>query len=63
MSAVRSPLVSEFRTSEQEASYDSWFRTQVRASLEDGEPTKPHDQVMAEMDALIEQIARENGKS
>ncbi|RMO42161.1 stability determinant, partial [Pseudomonas savastanoi] len=34
-------------------SYDRWFRLQVQASLDDPSPGVPHDQVMAEMDAII----------
>jgi len=54
MSAERSPIVSEFETEEQAASYDRWFRAKVQASLDDPRPNIPHDQVMAEMRALIE---------
>lgn len=51
MSAERSP---EFETEEQAASYDRWFRAKVQASLDDPRPNIRHDQVMAEMRALIE---------
>ena len=54
MSADLSPIVSEFETEEQAASYDRWFRAKVQASLDDPRPRIPHDQVMAEMRALIE---------
>jgi hypothetical protein len=54
MSARLSPIVSEFDTEEQAASYDRWFRAKVQASLDDPRPSIPHDQVMAEMQALIE---------
>lgn len=57
MSTALSPLVSEFETTEQEASYTEWLRTKVAASLADPRPAIPHDEVMAEMDALIDQIA------
>ena len=53
MNAVLSPIVSEFETEEQATSYDRWFRAQVQASLDDPRPSIPHDQVMAEMDAII----------
>ncbi|RMU28970.1 stability determinant, partial [Pseudomonas savastanoi] len=43
----------EFETDEQATSYDRWFRLQVQASLDDPSPGVPHDQVMAEMDAII----------
>ena len=57
MSAVFSTLASEFETAEQEASYTAWLKAKVAASLADPRPTIPHDEVMAEMDALIDEIA------
>ena len=62
MNATLSPLVSEFETEEQEASYTAWLRAKVAASLSDQRPNIPHDKVMAEMDTLIakaEAIAQE----
>jgi hypothetical protein len=53
MNAILSPIVSEFETEEQATSYDRWFHAQVQASLDDPRPSTPHDQVMAEMDAII----------
>jgi len=47
------PIISEFATEEQAASYDRWFRAKVQASLDDPRPSVPHDEVMAEMDAII----------
>jgi len=47
------PIISEFATEEQAASYDRWFRAKVQASLDDSRPSIPHDQAMAEMDAII----------
>lgn len=54
MSAALSPIVSEFETEEQAASYDRWFRAKVQASLADPRPNIPHDEAMARMDAIIE---------
>ena len=48
------PIVSEFDTEEDAASYDAWFRAKVEATLADTRPTIAHDQVMAEMRAIIE---------
>lgn len=56
MGTAFSPIVSEFETVEQEASYNEWLRAKVAASLADPRPAIPHDEVMAEIDALIEQI-------
>lgn len=52
-SAILSPLVSEFETEEQEASYTAWLKAKVRASLDDTRPNIPHDKVMAEARALL----------
>ena len=52
------PRVSEFETVEQAESYDRWFRAKVQASLEDDRPCIPHDQVMAEMEAIIQAAER-----
>ena len=52
-SAILSPLVSEFETEEQEASYTAWLKAKVQASLDDSRPSIPHDKVMAEARALL----------
>lgn len=53
MNATLSPIVSEFETEAEAASYDRWFRAQVQESIDDPRPSIPHDQVMAEMRALL----------
>lgn len=58
MSTVLSPFVSEFETTEQEASYTVWLRAKVAASLADPRPSIPHDEVerrMAERLAKLQQ--------
>jgi hypothetical protein len=45
--AKLSPIVSEFDTDEQAASYDRWFRAKVQAALDDPRPGIPHDEAMA----------------
>lgn len=62
MSTAFSPLVSEFETTEQEASYTAWLRAKVASSLADHRHAIPHDEVMAEMDALIDRIASRSQK-
>ncbi|ECT1023166.1 antitoxin [Salmonella enterica] len=57
MGTALSPIVSEFETAELEASYNEWLQAKVAASLDDPRPAIPHDEVMAEIDALINQIA------
>ena len=64
MSVQLSPIVSEFDTEEQASSYDRWFRAKVQASLDDPDPNIPHDQVMAEAEAIIaEAEARQRDRS
>ena len=53
MSAQLSPIVSEFETEEQAASYDRWFRAKVQASLAKPGPGVPHDEVMARMETYL----------
>ena len=53
MSVQLSPIVSVFETEEQAASYDRWFRAKVQAALDEQGPNIPHDQVMAEAEAII----------
>jgi hypothetical protein len=58
MSTALSPLVSEFETVEQEASYTAWLQAKVAASLADPRPAIPHDEVerrMAERFAKMRQ--------
>lgn len=61
MNTALSPLISEFETTEQETRYTEWLRAKVAASLDDPRSAVPHDEVMAEMDSLIDQIASEKG--
>lgn len=46
-------IVSEFETKERSASYEAWFKAKVQAALDDPRPGVPHDELMAEMDAII----------
>ena len=61
MSAQLSPIVSEFETQEQADSHDRWFRRKVQESLDDPRPGLPHDEVMAEMEAIISQAEAHSG--
>lgn len=38
--------------------YDAWFRSKVRAALDDPRPSIPHEDVMAEMRGRIDQRRR-----
>ncbi|AJY29320.1 hypothetical protein BTM_1602 [Burkholderia thailandensis 34] len=53
MSTPLDPVVSEFATAEDAEAYGRWFRAKVEKSLADPRPGIPHDQVMAEVDAII----------
>lgn len=48
------PRVSEFDTEAEAESHDRWLREQVRRGLADDRPPVPHDEVMAEMEAIID---------
>ena len=52
------PIVSEFATEEDAASYDRWFKAKVRASLDDARPSVPHDEAMARVSATIDAARR-----
>jgi len=55
MSVVLSPIVSEFETKEQEASYDQWFRAKVEEALRSEKPRLPHDAAMAKVQSMLEE--------
>lgn len=66
MNAVLSPIESEFATAEEAVAYDRWFRAKVQDAIANTHPSIPHDQVMAEMRAIIaakREKARSNSKS
>jgi hypothetical protein len=42
-----SPIVSEFGSAEEEASYLAWLNAKVEASRADPRPPIPHDEAMA----------------
>lgn len=58
MTTALSPIASEFATAEEAEAHDRWFRQQVEAALREADDPAtqwiPHDQVMANMEALIE---------
>jgi hypothetical protein len=56
---LEDPIISEFETQSQAESYDRWFRAKVQASLADTRPTIPHEQVMAQMEAIIAKAERQ----
>lgn len=58
MSTVLSPLVSEFETAEQEASYTAWLQAKVAASLADPRPVIPHDEVERRMAERLAQLRK-----
>jgi len=48
------PLIYEFDTEEEAASYDRWFRAKVQEALDDPRPGIPHDEAMAQVAAIVE---------
>lgn len=57
-----SPIESEFDSTEDAEAYDRWFRAKVEASLADPRPGVPHDRVVAETDAVIDEAERRSGR-
>ncbi|WP_372878056.1 stability determinant [Pseudomonas sp.] len=55
MSVQLSPIVSEFETEEQAASYDRWFRAKVLDAIDSTKPRLPHDEAMAKVQAALEE--------
>jgi hypothetical protein len=55
MSTALSPIVSEFDTVEQEASYDQWFRAKIEEALRSEKPRLSHDAAMAKVQALLDE--------
>ncbi len=56
MSTAFSPLVSEFESAEQEASYTAWLKAKVAASLADPRPAIPHDEVERRMAERLQRL-------
>jgi hypothetical protein len=56
MDPLFSTTVPDFESEEQAASYDRWFRAEVQKSLDDPRPNIPHEQVKAEIEALMETV-------
>ena len=56
--AKMTPIESEFATTEDEAAYDAWFCAKVAKATASTAPGIPHDQVMAEMQAIIDKHKR-----
>ena len=63
MSALLSPIVSEFETEEQEASYDQWFRAKVEEALHREKPRLPHDAAMAKVQAMLDERRKSRANS
>ena len=58
MDPLFSTTIADFENEEQAASYDRWFRAKVQASLDNPGPGVPHDEVMARMEAILEEAER-----
>lgn len=54
MSAVLSPIVSEFETQEAADAYDTWFRAKVQKSIDSTNPKRyTNDEIFARMNEII----------
>ncbi|WP_413740710.1 stability determinant [Sphingomonas sp. Sphisp66] len=52
--AKLSPIVSEFASTEEEAAHDAWVRAKVEKALASTAPCIPHEEVIAEMQAILD---------
>jgi hypothetical protein len=54
------PIVSEFETEAQAASYDRWFRAKVQTAIDDPGELIPHDEAMARVRETIRRAAKKS---
>jgi hypothetical protein len=54
------PPTSEFANNPGAARYDLWFRAKIKASIDDPRPSVPHEEVMAEIHALLQTKRRKH---
>ena len=47
------PLIYEFDTADDAASYDAWFRAKVEKSMNDAAPNLSHDEALAFVEAEL----------
>ena len=63
MSPPLSPIVSEFETEEQVASYGQWFRAKVEEALRSEKPRLPHDAAVAKVQAMLDERRKTRANS
>ena len=54
MNTILSSIVSEFETQEAADTYEAWFRAKVQKSIDSKAPRISHDEVKAEIHAMLE---------
>ena len=59
---IRPDRAIALKQAHEAAAYDAWFREQVQASIDDPRPSIPHEQVMAEVQAVIDAKRKEHAK-
>jgi len=47
------PLFYDIDATEEDASYDRWFRAKVQEALDSKKPALPHDEAMVRVDAML----------
>jgi len=47
------PLFYDIDATEEDVSYDRWFRAKVQEALDSKKPALPHDEAMARVDAML----------
>jgi hypothetical protein len=54
MNQAYDPLVSPFKSNEQEVSYNAWLNAKFDASVNDARPNVAHDEAMAKINLLLQ---------
>ena len=54
MNTALTPIEPEFGTQQEAQAHDAWFRSRVLKSMADARPSVPHDEVVAETEAIIQ---------
>ncbi|MFZ4538816.1 hypothetical protein [Propionivibrio sp.] len=59
--STRADSSERMKRAHEAAAYDTWFRAQVQAAIDDPRPSIPHEQVMAEFDARRTALRQQAG--
>jgi len=60
MNMVETAFADEVDSAAQEAAYTEWLRAKVQEAIDDPSPPIPHEEVMANMFALVEHLKKKS---